>query len=940
MPLLKGKQFSGSLNISNISGSSTSTASFGIGHFADKIGIGTTHPSQTLYVSGTDGIVIPYGTTGERSSSPKKGEIRYSTTLSTFEGYDGSNWGSLSGVIDVDQDTKIDAESSAGADNDEIRMFTAGTQQWTVGPAGHLTGSSGNHISASLTSTGSFGRVASDTITAVDIVATNTVTAQEFHTEVVSSSIIYESGSTKFGDSIDDLHDITGSLNVTSSVEVSGTLTATMPLTSSTAIYTNNLQNGYPSSNEWGSGLGGSYFNNFDNTTHVSEILRFMSGVLSHSLDVADAAPNAKTFASVDTNETSLGSTSTISGYLPQSYDSSNATMLYLVTKSWVSAGATIFSGITQYYQNGSTYYIDFDSNSGGTTTVSSSADSELFDLGGLTNAAATEFKVRIHTTQSFSDTGSVSAPTTASATFFTQSMLDLSTTSFGTSNGLTLAKITTATPSVIPAAYQDGKFADVGGTSMSGSLSRRYSGSSASDDHTLFNDFTSVSSSGYYRFHDLKVGLATGSGDYQVVNGTTKTHFWAPLTTIDTAIGNNSLSIAQVTQSYQTSVSRSLSGAPYLSGSTYHISASISGLFDPMYEASSTIVDDSIGSVGAGSVAGSGVDGVSTSGGTIQTANAVYASDSGSVRSTGVVPTRTDVVRFNATYTLTGTGENINQTGLSDETFTVGVRGRNRKDSRSTLQTITFYYHSGSTFSQPALSGSMAFYGRAQGYDGGSLTGTSEAFTGESFRIKLNDSIPAFSGSAFATASFNVTRSIADRLIGEQDLQVKPGFLVNPSGSYRYWYAAGYGTGSYKYYVRRFQTSGTKTSMTVDVGKTLVNWDATTDDSVACALLFKSSASGSGATTKLARARVYDPSELTANAISSSMSTDFYKNPFSAAIDLYGNTGGSKSSNEYTVPMRNGDGMYLDDNDNEIYLILRYTGDPTPVTSITLTFS
>ena len=42
MPLLKGKQFSGSLNISNISGSSTSTASFAIGHFADKIGINPT----------------------------------------------------------------------------------------------------------------------------------------------------------------------------------------------------------------------------------------------------------------------------------------------------------------------------------------------------------------------------------------------------------------------------------------------------------------------------------------------------------------------------------------------------------------------------------------------------------------------------------------------------------------------------------------------------------------------------------------------------------------------------------------------------------------------------------------------------------------------------------------------------------------------------------
>ena len=77
--------------------------------------------------------------------------------------------------------------------------------------------------------------------------------------------------------------------------------------TSSTAIFTSNVQNGYTTSNHWGSNLEGSYFNNFDNTTHVSEILRFMSGVMSHSLDVADASPNTKTFASVDTNENNLG---------------------------------------------------------------------------------------------------------------------------------------------------------------------------------------------------------------------------------------------------------------------------------------------------------------------------------------------------------------------------------------------------------------------------------------------------------------------------------------------------------------------------------------------------------------------------------------------------------------------------------------------------------
>ena len=707
--------------------------------------------------------------------------------------------------------------------------------------------------------------------------------------------------------------------------------------TSSTAIYTSNVQNGYPTSNRWGSNLEGSFFNNFDNTTYVSEILRFMSGVMSHSLDVADASPNTKTFASVDTNENNLGSTDSVDGYLPQSYDSSNATMKYLVTKQWVSEGEQIFQGITQYHDNGGTYFIDFDSNSGGSTTVSSSADTELFGLGGLTSGGATAFKVRAVATQSFGDTGSLSTPTAASNTFTTQSSLDLTVSSFGTSNGLTLAKINTSQPAVIPAAFQDGKFANVGGTSqMEDTLSRRY--------HATKNDFTSVSSSGYYRFHDLKVGIASGSGNYQFVNGTTINRFWAPIDQISSDIGTNSLSIAQVTQSYLTAASRSLSGAPYLTGATYHVSASVRGLFSPMYASSTTLVDDTIGSVGVGSVtATSGIDAVSTNGGTIQTANAVYASDSGSVRATSTVPTRTDVVRFNATYTLSGTtGDNIQQSStFTDSTFTVGVRARNRASSRSTLQTETIFYHSASLFGQPASSGSLGVYQRSQGYDGGALTGTSETFSGEDFRIQLNNNVLGFNGDAFTT-TYNVTRG-ASALIGQQDLQVKPGFLVNPGGSYRYWYPSNYGSGSYKYYIRRFQTSGTKTAMTVNLNNTtLVNWKATTDNSIACGLIFKSAASGSGTNDEQSRARVYDPSELTANLISSSVAhqTDFHLNPFSDALDLYGNTGGSLNSGTYTVPIRNADGMYLDASDNELYVVVRYKGDPTPIDDITLTFS
>jgi hypothetical protein len=50
-----------------------------------------------------------------------------------------------------------------------------------------------------------------------DLTVGGKVTAQEFHTEFVSASIIYQSGSTKFGDTSDDVHSFSGSLRVTGS---------------------------------------------------------------------------------------------------------------------------------------------------------------------------------------------------------------------------------------------------------------------------------------------------------------------------------------------------------------------------------------------------------------------------------------------------------------------------------------------------------------------------------------------------------------------------------------------------------------------------------------------------------------------------------------------------------------------------------------------------
>jgi hypothetical protein len=47
--------------------------------------------------TGTGFMLIPKGTTAERPASPVNGEIRYNTTTSQFEGYQGGAWGQLGG---------------------------------------------------------------------------------------------------------------------------------------------------------------------------------------------------------------------------------------------------------------------------------------------------------------------------------------------------------------------------------------------------------------------------------------------------------------------------------------------------------------------------------------------------------------------------------------------------------------------------------------------------------------------------------------------------------------------------------------------------------------------------------------------------------------------------------------------------------------------------
>ena len=85
---------------------------------------------------GQTSVVMPVGTTAQRGTAVQGG-IRYNTTSSGFEGYNGSAWAGLGGVKDADGDTYIAAEASA--DSDDLDFYTAGTQRMKIDQAGVIT---------------------------------------------------------------------------------------------------------------------------------------------------------------------------------------------------------------------------------------------------------------------------------------------------------------------------------------------------------------------------------------------------------------------------------------------------------------------------------------------------------------------------------------------------------------------------------------------------------------------------------------------------------------------------------------------------------------------------------------------------------------------------------------------------------------------------------
>jgi len=62
----------------------------------NRVGVKTASPEISFDITGTDAIKIPVGTTAQRPTAAT-GQIRYNSTNSQFEGYNGTAWGQLGG---------------------------------------------------------------------------------------------------------------------------------------------------------------------------------------------------------------------------------------------------------------------------------------------------------------------------------------------------------------------------------------------------------------------------------------------------------------------------------------------------------------------------------------------------------------------------------------------------------------------------------------------------------------------------------------------------------------------------------------------------------------------------------------------------------------------------------------------------------------------------
>jgi hypothetical protein len=225
----------------------------------NNLGIALSNPTCILEIGGNDAILIPKGTTGQRPTLPKQGQIRYNTSINTFEGYGaGNTWGSLGGIKDTNQDTYISAESFPTSNDDILRFFNSNNETLRITATGRI-GISNQSPSERLEVNGGNAKFSSNVyvIGKISVGGSNPKESLDITGNILASQNIYSLGNIGIGTSnpmsrleVNGLTRITsklsvGSSNFKESLDITGNILASQNIYSlgNVGIGTSNLTN-------------------------------------------------------------------------------------------------------------------------------------------------------------------------------------------------------------------------------------------------------------------------------------------------------------------------------------------------------------------------------------------------------------------------------------------------------------------------------------------------------------------------------------------------------------------------------------------------------------------------------------------------------------------------------------------------------------------------